>query len=169
MFVAPVQAALEGRRGASATATAKEDIASTAIARGIRAETADRVPVVVHEEAEPERGTHPLRGAYQVAYRVAWGIRRAVKPLTTQAFRHRVRHALMRKAYFDDSYETPPLVTAAGGLAAAGGGGHGHRNIRRTCPRIFPRSRRATAASTSSGISPRKAASANPHGRCCAS
>ena len=118
MFVAPVQAALEGRRGASATA--KEDAASTAIAIGIRAETADGVPVVVHEAAEPERRTHPLRGAYQVAYRVAWGIRRAVKPLTTQAFRHRVRHALLRKAYFDDSYETPPLVTAAGSLAPAG-------------------------------------------------
>ena len=49
---------------------------------------------------------------YRLAYRVAWGIRRAVKPLTTQAFRHKVRHALLRKAYFDDSYATPPLVAA---------------------------------------------------------
>ncbi len=56
---------------------------------------------------------------YRVVYRAAWGLRAAVKPLTSQAFRHRVRHALMRKAYFDDSYATPPLVTPA---SAAGGG-----------------------------------------------
>jgi glycosyltransferase involved in cell wall biosynthesis len=53
-----------------------------------------------------------------MVYGLAWRARRAVKPLTSQAFRHRVRHALLRRAYFDDNYTTPPLVASV-----AGGGG----------------------------------------------
>jgi glycosyltransferase involved in cell wall biosynthesis len=58
------------------------------------------------------------RRIFQVAYRAAWGIRHAVKPLTTQAFRHRVRHSLLRKAYFDDRYQIPPLAPIAAALTA---------------------------------------------------
>ena len=69
MFVAPVQAALEGRRGASATA--KASTVSAAAATGIRAETADGVPVVVHEEAE--RGARrPIRCAAPTGSPIAW-------------------------------------------------------------------------------------------------
>ena len=98
MFVAPLAASLEGKRPAATIAQQNDDAG---------------VPV----DAQSTRsGESPMRGAYRAAYRLAWGIRRAVKPLTTQSFRHRVRHALLRKAYFDDSYATPPLV-AAGQLA----------------------------------------------------
>ncbi|MEO8753393.1 MAG: hypothetical protein ABI624_12020, partial [Casimicrobiaceae bacterium] len=117
MFVAPVRAALEGRRVASAASG--EHKMTTVSATGDMTETGKGVPATATEaEAPADGGRGALRGAYQVAYRVAWGIRRAVKPLTTQAFRHRVRHALLRKAYFDDSYATPPLAPAAGGVPA---------------------------------------------------
>ncbi|MFO1395980.1 MAG: glycosyltransferase [Burkholderiales bacterium] len=93
VFIAPLREALKGAGAVSA-----------APAAGVPA-----------AEAEATAGAEgPLRGVYRAVYRVAWGIRGAVKPLTTQAFRHRVRHALLRRAYFDDSYATPPLVTAAG-------------------------------------------------------
>ena len=55
----------------------------------------------------------PARRLFQVAYRVAWGVRHAIKPLTTQSFRHRIRHSLLRKAYFDDRYQIPPLAPIA--------------------------------------------------------
>ncbi|MCC7325797.1 MAG: glycosyltransferase [Burkholderiales bacterium] len=108
LFTAPVRAALEGRRGGQAAAFEPRD----ASAAGIPAAHADAL------DAE-DKG--PRRGAYRVAYRIAWGIRGMVKPLTTQAFRHRVRHALLRRAYFDDDYETPPLVTPAGSTTGAAG------------------------------------------------
>ena len=99
MFVAPIRAALEGKPALA------------------RQEAAAGVPVdAVVEPAE----ANPIRGAYRAAYRLAWGIRRAVKPLTTQSFRHRVRHALLRKAYFDESYATPPLVAPDGTLHTVG-------------------------------------------------
>jgi len=73
-------------------------------------------------EFSPARGeSGMLRTAYRIAYGVAWRARRAVKPLTSQAFRHRVRHALLRKAYFDDTYATPPLATANGPPASEAG------------------------------------------------
>ncbi len=97
VFIAPVRAALEGRRG-RVEAAGVDDVAG--------------VPV--------DSETGPLRGVYRVAYRVAWGIRGAVKPLTSQAFRHRVRHALLRRAYFDNSYTTPPLVSAGEAMAGIG-------------------------------------------------
>ena len=104
VFVAPLRAALEGRRAPRAEGEPPMPVAP---------DTPEGVPVAaVHDAHAADDG--PLRGVYRIAYRVAWGIRGAVKPLTTQAFRHRVRHALMRKAYFDDSYATPPLVTPAG-------------------------------------------------------
>ena len=97
-----------------------------------------------------------MRGAYRMAYRVAWGIRRAVKPLTTQAFRHRVRHALLRKAYFDDSY----CDAAAGDRAGAARWHMRARrarssNIRRTSRRT-PRSRRGARGRRQRGRLPRR-------------
>ncbi len=111
-FIAPVRAALEGRRDARAAAsgTASADSVGPAIP-----DVGAGIPLAVAQEAvTADEG--PLRGVYRIAYRVAWGVRSAVKPLTTQAFRHRVRHALLRRAYFDDSYETPPLVDTTGAL-----------------------------------------------------
>lgn len=102
IFVAPLRAALEGRKAGGAGMLPPE------IGAGIPAEQA--------EAAEPADGT--LRRVHRAVYRVAWGIRGAVKPLTSQAFRHRVRHALLRRAYFDDSYQTPPLVTTPGAATA---------------------------------------------------
>jgi glycosyltransferase involved in cell wall biosynthesis len=106
VFIAPLRAALEGRRSPAApvVAAARDDVLAG-------------VPVEQVEEAA-EAAEGPLRGVYRAMYRVAWGIRGAVKPLTSQAFRHRVRHALLRRAYFDESYATPPLVAQAGPLAA---------------------------------------------------
>jgi glycosyltransferase involved in cell wall biosynthesis len=101
MFLAPMRDALAGK-----TALRQNDDAG--------------VPLDASARRASEES--PLRGAYRAAYRFAWGLRRAVKPLTTQAFRHRVRHALLRKAYFDESYATPPLApgdTRAGGAHAA--------------------------------------------------
>ena len=95
-----------------------------------------------------------------MAYSVAWSVRRAVKPLTSQAFRHKVRHALLRKAYFDDSYATPPLV-------AAGARGAIVEPEIKYPPHAASQGR--NAASTSWAISPRRAASANRRARCCAS
>jgi glycosyltransferase involved in cell wall biosynthesis len=70
--------------------------------------------------ATPEAGKSVLaRRGYQWAYRAAWGVRHAVKPLTTQAFRHRVRHALLRRAYYDERYPTPPLPATASTPRAA--------------------------------------------------
>ncbi|MFO1413390.1 MAG: glycosyltransferase [Burkholderiales bacterium] len=60
-----------------------------------------------------------LRVAYRMAYRAAWRARWMVKPLTSQAFRHSVRHALLRKAYYDDQYTTPPLSLGNADLASA--------------------------------------------------
>ena len=108
-FIAPVRAALAGGRSTAAalapdTVAQVDSLGTTRIGGG-------------------DNG--PRRVVYRVMYRAAWGLRAAVKPLTSQAFRHRVRHALMRKAYFDDSYATPPLVTPAsasgGGVLVAGG------------------------------------------------
>ena len=87
--------------------------AALAAKPGTAAETAE------FSAAHGESGI--LRVAYRIAYRVAWRARRAVKPLTSQAFRHRVRHALLRKAYFDDTYATPPLAVANGPPTAATG------------------------------------------------
>lgn len=109
LFVAPVRAALAGKRGARGAADGDA-------APALVTDTPAGVPVAVAPADATEGGA--LRRAYRMAYRVAWGIRGAVKPLTTQAFRHRVRHLLLRKAYFDDSYATPPLVAAAGHAAA---------------------------------------------------
>jgi glycosyltransferase involved in cell wall biosynthesis len=104
IFIAPMRAALEGRKPGAPASAGGAEVLPAALGSG--------VPV---EEVEAVTETEgPLRTVYRGVYRVAWGIRRAVKPLTTQAFRHRVRHALLRRAYFDDSYATPPLVTAAG-------------------------------------------------------
>lgn len=99
MLLAPMRDALEGRRS-------------------LRQNDDGGVPL--DASAQRASGESPLRGAYRAAYRVAWGVRRAIKPLTTQSFRHRVRHALLRKAYFDDSYATPPLVPGDGRAGAAG-------------------------------------------------
>ena len=106
VFVEPLRAALEGRRTGR---TAGESSGTVA------ADTTEGIPIASAPDA-PAADEGPLRGVYRIAYRVAWGIRGAVKPLTTQAFRHRIRHALLRKAYFDDSYTTPPLVTPAGAV-----------------------------------------------------
>ncbi len=112
-FVDPVRAALQGRTHAAAAAPALRPAESSSAspatpATRLRLDTEDGLPVAaVVEVAAEDAGA---RGAYRLAYRMAWGLRRAVKPLTTQAFRHRIRHALLRKAYFDESYETPPLV-----------------------------------------------------------
>src|SRR4029453_14023235 len=84
MFVAPVRAMLEGKRP-HVTALRQDDDEGIPLSGGHALAVADE---------------SPLRGAYRIAYRMAWGVRRAVKPLTTQAFRHRIRHALLRKAYF---------------------------------------------------------------------
>ncbi len=93
MLLAPARAAIDGKHRADASqASSGSDAQGGA------------------PDAATAPGPAPMRGAYRIAYRLAWGVRRAVKPLTTQAFRHRVRHALLRKAYFDDSYATPPLV-----------------------------------------------------------
>lgn len=105
-FIAPIRAALAGGRAAGGAAAAA--VPGVGVAAGASPGTA--------AGGEPPGA---LRAVYRVAYRAAWGLRAAVKPLTSQAFRHRVRHALMRKAYFDDSYATPPLVTSA---SATGGG-----------------------------------------------
>ena len=102
MLLEPARAALEGKRPPG--------------------QPDDEAGVPVETEVAQSGGEEgPLRGAYRMAYKAAWGIRRAVKPLTTQAFRHRVRHALLRKAYFDESYSTPPLVTPAGQLVPHAG------------------------------------------------
>lgn len=108
LFIAPVRAALAGKRSGRAAEPG---------AAALVTDSPDGVPLAAAPDAASEQGA--LRGVYRMAYRVAWGIRGAVKPLTTQAFRHRVRHLLLRKAYFDDSYATPPLVAAAGHAAAA--------------------------------------------------
>ncbi len=111
MLIEPVQAALEGRRPDAASAGNAPAEGGAGVAPGM--------PEVA-SIADGASGTvDPVRGVYRMAYRVAWGIRRAVKPLTTQAFRHRVRHALLRKAYFDDSYATPPLVATGASLMEA--------------------------------------------------
>ncbi len=117
IFVDPVRDALHGRVRPSRAATHGDDAAKADAVRpsgisGLQFDTEEGVPVAVASDVAvaSESGA---RGAYRFAYRVAWGVRRAVKPLTTQAFRHRVRHALLRKAYFDDSYTTPPLVAPA--------------------------------------------------------
>lgn len=139
-FVDPVRDALAGRpRSAARTGTAGVGRAGSGVAApppaaplaagsatsasspapaapGLVLDTDEGVPVALTAEVavDVDGGT---RGAYRLAYRVAWGLRRAVKPLTTQSFRHRVRHALLRKAYFDDDYATPPLVAPAAGAA----------------------------------------------------
>ncbi len=102
-LIAPVRAALRGS-GAAGAASAGEAIPGAVEHAGV------------------------ARLLYRAAYRAAWGARRAVKPLTSQAFRHRVRHALMRKAYFDDSYATPPFAPAGGSPA------HGHEGP----PVVYP-------------------------------
>jgi len=110
VFVDSVRDALHGRaRPTIPAANGNGTTAQPSPGPGLQLDTEEGVPIAVASEAavETESGA---RGAYRLAYRVAWGLRRAVKPLTTQAFRHRVRHALLRKAYFDDSYTTPPLV-----------------------------------------------------------
>ncbi|MCC6198318.1 MAG: hypothetical protein IT518_28025, partial [Burkholderiales bacterium] len=106
MLIAPMRNVLAGRQKA-----VDGEVAGGGVSAGLPAELSDAL-------AETRRG--PVRGAYRLAYRVAWGIRSAVKPITTQAFRHRVRHALMRRAYFDDSYLTPPLSTPAGQMRGSG-------------------------------------------------
>jgi len=103
MLVTPVREALEGRKSRDS------DVKTASSAP--RMDTQEGLPVVTANVAETNE-TGGLRGVYRLAYRAAWGIRRAVKPLTTQSFRHKVRHALLRKAYFDESYATPPLVVA---------------------------------------------------------
>jgi len=136
-FVDPVRDALAGRprgaarasaaaagRAGAGTAPPCDDLPSTSgsatsaasATSGLVLDTDAGVPMALTGEVavDVDGGA---RGAYRFAYRVAWGLRRAVKPLTTQSFRHRVRHALLRKAYFDDDYATPPLVAPAPGAA----------------------------------------------------
>ncbi len=98
-FIDPIRQALGGTRAVAAGGHDAASIPPGADGSGV----------------QPADATGAMRGVYRVVYRAAWGLRAAVKPLTSQAFRHRVRHALMRKAYFDDSYATPPLVTPAAG------------------------------------------------------
>ena len=102
VFIAPLRNALRGAGAPAAPAVAGDGLSGVNVTEVAAATSAER----------------PLRGVYRAVYRVAWGIRGAVKPLTSQAFRHRVRHALLRRAYFDDSYATPPLVAATGATAA---------------------------------------------------
>ena len=52
-----------------------------------------------------------VRRFFRAAYRAAWGARHAVRPLMSQSLRHRIRHTLLRKAYFDHGYQ-PPLAPA---------------------------------------------------------
>ena len=104
IFVAPVRSAL-----AAMPAMGGKSIASSPVESDARA----LPPTITASEAKsPDTakvGNDLARRLYQWAYRGAWGIRRAVKPLTTQSFRHRVRHSLLRRAYYDDRYVTPPL------------------------------------------------------------
>ena len=97
-------------------AAAQEKVPPSLI-EAVRTALDARAPAADAGDAATGSGQSSLvRGVYRMAYRAAWGVRRAVKPLTSQSFRHRVRHALMRKAYFDDSYVTPPLTPAHAGV-----------------------------------------------------
>ncbi len=58
-----------------------------------------------------------FRSAFRSVYRTAWSARHLVKPLTSQRFRHTVRHWLLRHAYFDRRYTIPPLAVAPGAVA----------------------------------------------------
>ena len=99
-------------------AAAQEKVPPSLI-EAVRTALDAKAPAAGTDDAATGSGQSSLvRGVYRMAYRAAWGVRRAVKPLTSQSFRHRVRHALMRKAYFDDSYVTPPLTPAPAGVPA---------------------------------------------------
>ena len=107
VLVAPVRSALDP---APAMSRKSDDtlLSQPVAPRGAAAQT------TAAPEAQGVRLTNVAndfaRRFYQLAYRGAWGIRRAVKPLTTQSFRHRIRHSLLRRAYYDDRYVTPPLA-----------------------------------------------------------
>ena len=120
MFIAPVRAALDGGRGVAVAA--REDQRDDAVAADPMPDASKETVTVTVAQVPAGTDTGPLRVIYRMAYRVAWGIRGAVKPLTTQKFRHRVRHALLRKAYFDDGYATPPLIASADSAPATSGG-----------------------------------------------
>ena len=138
IFVAPVRAALPGARKPK-NGVSRPESGADANARidgqGVEA-LPDGLPAPVKDPTSSaasgaQRGL--ARSLFQGFYRAAWGLRHAVKPLTTQAFRHRIRHTLLRKAYFDASYKIPPLTPvpagASGMLTARTGGstssGHG--------------------------------------------
>ena len=103
IFIAPLREALGEKKVARAS--------------GDKPAGADGVSDVAFNASKASEES-ALRRVYRSVYRMAWGARRLVKPLTTQAFRHRVRHALLRKAYFDRTYTTPPLVTSPSSAGA---------------------------------------------------
>ena len=92
LFLAPVRAALASARAGAVGSAAK---------------TLPRLSGAL-PDSTPAQGVR--RRLFQATYRAAWALRHAVKPWTSQAFRHRVRHGLLRRAYFDDRYVTPPLT-----------------------------------------------------------
>jgi len=118
IFIAPVRAALNKGRGprskpntAAAPAWARPAATGASAAAGAEGPAGAAAESTLSAVAASPRQNIGRR-LFQVAYRAAWGVRHAVKPLTSQAFRHRVRHTLLRKAYFDHRYQIPPLAPA---------------------------------------------------------
>ncbi len=103
-FVAPVRAALgmEARAAGTPAAAGAADRAAVAIA----AEPAE----ITAAGTSPAHVRGLRRRVFHWVYRAAWGARHLVKPITSQSLRHRVRHSLLRHAYFDHRYVTPPLT-----------------------------------------------------------
>ena len=114
IFIAPVRAALHigrGSRGQPSTAAAHARAPpASADVGGNGAAAAAAGGTVAAAAASPRQDL--VRRFFQVAYRAAWGARHAVRPLMSQAFRHRIRHTLLRRAYYDHDYQIPPSVPA---------------------------------------------------------
>lgn len=115
-FTEPVRRALDAGRSRRSASAAVERSATTTgphawpgVATAVETSAAMALDVADAAEGVATRPTISRR-VYQVAYRAAWRVRHAIKPFTSQRVRHIVRHSLLRKAYFDDRYQIPPLV-----------------------------------------------------------
>ena len=129
MFIAPVRAMLGPQSATTPAASGAEKPGRSSHADDW-APAAQGAPAINGEPfaaalpdasitAIQSRSGDVWRRFFQVTYRAAWGVRLAVQPFTTQSFRHRVRDALLRRAYFGDRQAMP----AHGPLSGAGGSG----------------------------------------------